>query len=137
VLKNQGGVSRISKLDVGEYIVRTMVSATLLIDSLGLASRVRSITVQFKNQISGLPDAASISLFRAVRNWGRRVAATRTPHRNQFSSLMNYRRPGGGCMNIIVALVEFASALPLGQGSPPTTAADQPYVMKYYYKAQW
>jgi hypothetical protein len=40
-------------------------------------------------------------------------------------------------MNIIVALLEFASALPLGQGSPPTTAADQPYVMKYYYKAQW
>jgi len=41
-------------------------------------------------------------------------------------------------MNIIVAVLEFASALPLlGQGSPPTTAADQPYVMKYYYKAQW
>jgi hypothetical protein len=137
VLKNQGGVSRISKLDVGEYIVRTMVSATLLIDSLGLASRVRSITVQFKNQISGLPDAASISLFRAVRYCGGRVAATRTLHRNQFSSLMNYRRPGGGCMNIIVALLEGASALPIGQGSPPTTAADQPLGDEVLLRIQW
>jgi hypothetical protein len=31
-----------------------------------------------------------------------------------------------------------ASSLPLwGQGSPPQTGADQPYVMEYYYKTQW
>ena len=25
----------------------------------------------------------------------------------------------------------------LAQGSPPQAAADQPYVMEYYYKVQW
>ena len=39
---------------------------------------------------------------------------------------------------ILLALLLSISALPvLGQGSPPQAAADQPYTMEYYYKAQW
>src|SRR5512140_892976 len=40
-----------------------------------------------------------------------------------------------------ILLLAFALAffaLPLAaQGAPPQTAADQPYVMEYYYKVQW
>ena len=40
--------------------------------------------------------------------------------------------------NLMTALLLFSSALPLcGQGAPPQGAADQPYVMEYYYKTQW
>lgn len=39
---------------------------------------------------------------------------------------------------LTIALVLLFSALPLfGQGAPPQAAADQPYVMEYYYKTQW
>jgi hypothetical protein len=39
---------------------------------------------------------------------------------------------------LLIALLLTVSALPLfGQGSPPQTSADQPYVMEFYYKTQW
>lgn len=39
---------------------------------------------------------------------------------------------------ILIALMLSICGLPLwGQGSPPQTGADQPYVMEYYYKTQW
>lgn len=39
-------------------------------------------------------------------------------------------------MLVTLALAVFA--LPLGaQGAPPQTAANQPYVVEYYYKTQW
>ena len=39
---------------------------------------------------------------------------------------------------VLFALLLFASASAvLGQGAPPQGGADQPYVMEYYYKAQW
>ncbi|MGZ4838408.1 MAG: hypothetical protein ACXVZR_07630 [Terriglobales bacterium] len=34
-------------------------------------------------------------------------------------------------------LVLLAPIAALAQGAPPQTAADQPYTMEYYYKAQW
>jgi len=38
----------------------------------------------------------------------------------------------------LLALTLAAFALPLvAQGAPPQNAADQPYVMEYYYKVQW
>jgi hypothetical protein len=41
-------------------------------------------------------------------------------------------------MKKIFTLMLLASSLPRwGQGSPPQTGADQPYVMEYYYKTQW
>jgi len=36
--------------------------------------------------------------------------------------------------NLLLSVI--ASPL-LGQGAPPQNAADQPYVMEYYYKVQW
>jgi hypothetical protein len=37
-----------------------------------------------------------------------------------------------------IAILLLACGLPMcGQGSPPQTAPDQPYVMEYYYKTQW
>lgn len=40
--------------------------------------------------------------------------------------------------NILTALSLSIFSLPLlAQGSPPQAAADQPYVMEYYYKVQW
>jgi hypothetical protein len=37
-----------------------------------------------------------------------------------------------------ILLLILMSALPLlAQGAPPQGAADQPYVMEYYYKTQW
>jgi hypothetical protein len=40
--------------------------------------------------------------------------------------------------NILAALSLSIFSLPLlAQGSPPQAAADQPYVMEYYYKVQW
>ena len=39
---------------------------------------------------------------------------------------------------MLLALALCACALPLAaQGSPPQIAANQPYVMEYYYKVQW
>lgn len=39
---------------------------------------------------------------------------------------------------ILLALSLSACALPLlGQGAPPQGAANKPYAMEYYYKAQW
>jgi hypothetical protein len=39
---------------------------------------------------------------------------------------------------LLLSLVLLAFALPLiAQGAPPQNAADQPYVMEYYYKVQW
>lgn len=39
---------------------------------------------------------------------------------------------------ILLTLSLWACALPLAaQGSPPQSAANQPYVMEYYYKLQW
>jgi hypothetical protein len=35
-----------------------------------------------------------------------------------------------------IALTSFATHL-LAQGAPPQTAADQPYVVEYYYKVKW
>ena len=38
----------------------------------------------------------------------------------------------------LITLALSTLALPLGaQGAPPQTAANQPYVMEYYYKTQW
>src|SRR4249920_1910946 len=40
--------------------------------------------------------------------------------------------------NLLLSLLVFLFALPLiAQGAPPQGAADQPYVMEYYYKVQW
>ena len=40
--------------------------------------------------------------------------------------------------NIVFALLLSVFAPPLlAQGAPPQAAADQPYTMEYYYKAQW
>src|SRR4249920_1784129 len=40
--------------------------------------------------------------------------------------------------NLLLSLLVFLFALPLiAQGAPPQNAADQPYVMEYYYKVQW
>jgi hypothetical protein len=40
--------------------------------------------------------------------------------------------------NLIFTLLLAAAAQPLlAQGSPPQGAADQPYIMEYYYKVQW
>jgi hypothetical protein len=40
--------------------------------------------------------------------------------------------------NFMMALFLLISALPaLAQGAPAQAAADQPYVMEYYYKVQW
>jgi hypothetical protein len=40
--------------------------------------------------------------------------------------------------HILFALLLSISALPaLAQGSPPQAAANQPYVIEYYYKVQW
>lgn len=40
--------------------------------------------------------------------------------------------------NILLALFVSVCARPLlAQGAPPQQAADQPYAMEYYYKAQW
>jgi hypothetical protein len=40
--------------------------------------------------------------------------------------------------NILTALSLSICSLPLlAQGAPPQAAADQPYVMEYYYKVQW
>ncbi len=39
---------------------------------------------------------------------------------------------------LVLLLLLSASIQPLlGQGAPPQGAADQPYVMEYYYKVQW
>ena len=39
---------------------------------------------------------------------------------------------------MLVTLALSLFALPLGaQGAPPQTAANQPYVVEYYYKTQW
>ena len=39
---------------------------------------------------------------------------------------------------VLLVLLLFVVALPLAaQGAPPQGAADQPYVMEYYYKVQW
>jgi len=38
---------------------------------------------------------------------------------------------------LVVALLSTISLSALGQGSPPQSAADQPYTMEYYYKVQW
>lgn len=39
---------------------------------------------------------------------------------------------------ILIPLLLAASTVPLlAQGSPPQAAADQPYSMEFYYKAQW
>ena len=39
---------------------------------------------------------------------------------------------------MLLALLLSVSAIPLfAQGSPPQTAADQPYAMEFYYKTQW
>lgn len=39
---------------------------------------------------------------------------------------------------ILLTLLLAASTVPLfAQGAPPQAAADQPYVMEYYYKVQW
>jgi hypothetical protein len=39
---------------------------------------------------------------------------------------------------LLLSLVLSSFALPLAaQGAPPQNAADQPYVMEYYYKVQW
>ncbi len=37
---------------------------------------------------------------------------------------------------LVAALIVFA-AVALPQGAPPQGGTDQPYVMEYYYKAQW
>lgn len=40
--------------------------------------------------------------------------------------------------NLLVTLLLLGSAGPLfSQGAPPRATADQPYVVEYYYKAQW
>ncbi len=40
--------------------------------------------------------------------------------------------------NLLLAFLPSVVALPLlAQGTPPQTAADQPYTMEYYYKVQW
>jgi hypothetical protein len=40
--------------------------------------------------------------------------------------------------NILVALFLSLFSLPLlAQGAPPQAAADQPYLVEYYYKVQW
>src|SRR6476646_7285211 len=40
--------------------------------------------------------------------------------------------------NFVLTLLFTLFALPLvAQGAPPQNAADQPYVMEYYYKVQW
>ena len=40
--------------------------------------------------------------------------------------------------NIVTALSLSLFSLPLlAQGAPPQAAADQPYIMEYYYKVQW
>jgi hypothetical protein len=40
--------------------------------------------------------------------------------------------------NVLQTLLFVLFALPLAaQGAPPQNAADQPYVMEYYYKVQW
>jgi hypothetical protein len=40
--------------------------------------------------------------------------------------------------NFLLTLLFTLFALPLAaQGAPPQNAADQPYVMEYYYKVQW
>ena len=39
---------------------------------------------------------------------------------------------------ILLAFMLFAfTGILLAQGSPPQTAADQPYTLEYYYKVQW
>jgi hypothetical protein len=41
-------------------------------------------------------------------------------------------------MRLLAIFLLSAVASPLlGQGAPPQNAADQPYVMEYYYKVQW
>jgi hypothetical protein len=51
---------------------------------------------------------------------------------------MTDRRFGGAMNNILAALSLSIFSLPLlAQGAPPQAAADQPYVMEYYYKVQW
>src|SRR6476620_6277766 len=40
--------------------------------------------------------------------------------------------------NVLQILLFVLFALPLAaQGAPPQNAADQPYIMEYYYKVQW
>jgi len=40
--------------------------------------------------------------------------------------------------NLLILVMLFGFALPSwSQGSPPQTAANQPYTMEYYYKVQW
>jgi hypothetical protein len=41
-------------------------------------------------------------------------------------------------LTFFAALLAFSLAVPLrAQGSPPQSAADQPYTVEYYYKLQW
>src|ERR1039457_3967419 len=45
---------------------------------------------------------------------------------------------GGSMRHVLLALLVSVCARPLlAQGAPPQSAADQPYSMEYYYKAQW
>src|SRR5689334_15935343 len=63
----------------------------------------------------------------------RLYATGKASHYNPSHSLL-----GGSMRNTLVLLVVLLSALPLlAQGAPPQAAADQPYIMEYYYKVQW
>jgi hypothetical protein len=56
-------------------------------------------------------------------------------HRMQLRSRVTH---GGPMMKMMLALSLSVLASPvLAQGAPPQTAANQPYVMEYYYKVQW
>lgn len=39
--------------------------------------------------------------------------------------------------SLLVVTLSILAAPLLGQGAPPQAAANQPYVMEYYYKVQW
>jgi hypothetical protein len=39
--------------------------------------------------------------------------------------------------NLILSIVLAAAQLAFSQGAPPQGAANQPYIMEYYYKVQW
>jgi hypothetical protein len=55
-----------------------------------------------------------------------------------LDKIQRHHLNGDSMKTVLQTLLLVLFALPLAaQGAPPQNAADQPYVMEYYYKVQW
>src|SRR6476469_4333125 len=84
-------------------------------------------------------NSSHASFFRQVAVSPKRVIGS--GHASERPGLDKIQRQylnGDSMKNMLQTLLLVLFALPLvAQGAPPQNAADQPYVMEYYYKVQW